>query len=179
MKRMPFLTLVFLLFGLTNVAFADDFFIFSDPSYSSTEAFDTAPGTLTLYVFHYPPPPDHVGFPTVGSELYIVPDGFTGVWLSDEALYSGGSGSSQTGWTTWYTFDNVGGPLVAVTYMTFGTSPPDSRLKLSSSWGPYPVIWIATQFSPQPAAGYDLLINPSNPTAVTPSTWGAVKALYR
>ena len=175
MKRMTFSTLVFLAFGLTNPAFADHFYIFSDAALTSTVAFDVAPGMLTVYVFHYPPPPDAIDA-TVGSEFHIVPDGFTGVWVSDQALHPGGSGSSQTGWTTVYDVD-VGGPLVAATYMTFGTSAPDSRLKLHSYWGPYPVTYAATVIGGQPAVGHDLLINPS-PTPVNVSTWGAIKALY-
>ena len=177
MKRLTLSTLAFLSFGVTNTAFAAHFYIFSDPSFSSMEAFDETPGTLTVYVMHYPPPPDNVGFQSVGSDFFLVPDGFTGVWLSDEALYPGGSGSSQTGWFTPYTLEiGVGGPLVAVTYMTFGTSAPDSHLKFSSIIGPYPATWEFGGYL-QPAVGHDLLINPS-PTPVNPSTWGAVKALY-
>jgi hypothetical protein len=153
--------------------------IYSDPAHTSKEAFDLAPGTLTVFVVHE----QATGANAVAFRI-AASDGFTGVWLSDTSDFFV-AGTSPTGVQVGY--QSCVGPTVLaleVTYTVFGTSDDCSYLEVAAHpdfdyGGPYIAVCVGY---PEVGHGGRLTINPNpscSPVPVEPSTWGRVKALYR
>jgi hypothetical protein len=159
---------------------SDQINIYSDANFTSKEALDNVPGTLTVFIVHEPTPW------TLATWFKITPsNGFTGMWLSETTPFLF-LGTSPTGIQIAYGTCLEGPTLVLeVTYSVFGTSEPCSYLEVGAHpemdcGGPYTEG--CPYFEMETGIGGRLTINPTpqcSPAPVEPSTWGRVKALYR
>jgi hypothetical protein len=164
---------------------SDQFNIYSDPAFTSKEAFDTAPATLTLFVVHENPVLADQG--RTYSEFRIVPSvGFTGVWLSETSPFPV-IGASPTGIQIGYSYCvSLPALVLEVTYAVFGTSEDCSYLDVvehpQNMFGEDVPVTVDCNFVYFSGTGGRLTVNPTAncpPVPVEPSTWGKVKALYR
>jgi hypothetical protein len=164
---------------------SDQVNIYSDPAFTSKEAFDTAPGTLTLFVVHENPVLPDQG--RTYSEFRITPSvGFTGVWLSETSPFPV-IGTSPTGIQIGYGYCVTLPALVLqVTYTVFGTSEDCSRLDVAEHpqniFAEDAPVTVDCNFEFLIGTGGRLTVNPTAncpPVPVESSTWGKVKALYR
>lgn len=159
--------------------FQHEISLYADPSHTTTDGYDLAPGVLSVFVVHETTPAASSG---VSSGFRIVSSpGFTGVWLSETPLYFF-EGTTPGGIALSYgACVQLPTRLVEVRYTVFGTSAECSYLEV----GAHPehgLVAIDCDFELIPATGGKLSINP-NPTCppvpVESTTWGKVKSLYR
>ncbi|MEE9268824.1 MAG: hypothetical protein V3V49_01035 [Candidatus Krumholzibacteria bacterium] len=151
--------------------------LYSDSLFTTSEASDTAPGILTVYVVHDKMTTGHV------SVEFMVSGGggFTGTWLDETVQQPVFVGSSPNGIRIAYNFClSPPNHVLTIRYFLSGTSATNSYLQVL----PHPeeptqqIIVQDCSFWLSPAAGGTLRVNPSVvPTEAT--TWGRIKALYR
>jgi hypothetical protein len=192
---MKYLLAIAALLALPQLATADQVGLFSEPTAYSCTVLDV-PGPSTLYVVH------RFSRGTNGSRFRIEPStGFTGTLLSVSSEYTIVSGDPLNGITMSYDPCMSGSIVVlSLTFMLDGTASPCSWLRTAahplSPDGEIDVFNCPSGRSPGDWGGvhviqgygfcYDLSADPDfpckpadPPVPVAPSTWGAVKSLYR
>ena len=152
--------------------------LYSDSLFTTSEASDTAPGILTVYVVHENArEPAHVGveFMVNGG------GGFTGTWLDETVPHPVFVGSSPNGIIIAYgTCLSPPQHVLTIRYVLSGTSATNSYLQVlpHSDEPTQRIIVVPCIGFRDPAAGGTLTVNRSVvPTEDT--TWGRIKALYR
>jgi hypothetical protein len=159
----------------------DQINMYSDAAFTSKEAVDVVPGTLTAYVVHERPHQTD----GIAATFKIAPSvGFTGVWLSESSPFLV-TGTSPNGIRIAYggCFD-LPVFLLEVSYTVFGTSEDCSYLAVVAAPGEDqrgPLV-VDCNFDLIVGTGGRLIINSTPqcpPVPVESSTWGRVKALYR
>jgi hypothetical protein len=159
---------------------SDQINIYSDPAFTSKEAFDLAPGMLTLYAVH-----EHASDRLTAAFMIAPSVGFTGVWLGETSPFST-IGMSPTGIRIAYgQCLDTPALILEVTYTVFGTSDDCSYLEVVEHPEEVcggPVFLDCPNFDTWFGTGGRLTVNPNEtctPIPIEPSTWGKVKALYR
>ncbi len=151
--------------------------LYSDSLFTTSEASDTAPGILTVYVVHdkMTTANGHVGtwFMVSGG------GGFTGTLLDETVPHPVFLGSSPSGIIIAFgTCLSQPQHLLTIRYVLSGTSATDSYLQVLPHPDDGRIIVEDCNFWNNPATGGALTVNPSVvPTEAT--TWGRIKALYR
>ena len=155
--------------------------IYADAAHLSTEAFDLAPGILTIYLVHEVH--EHLETAATSAAFQVFTSaGFTGVWLDDTTQFPH-TGSSPTGITIAY-LGCLPTPLniLEVRYTVFGTSAACSYVDV----GPHPdhgkINTHDCSQLPFPGVGARLTVNPNetcSPLPIESTTWGKIKSLYR
>ena len=153
--------------------------LYADSLWSTSEAFDTGPGILTVYVVHDNNP---TGDPHSAIWFKIeAAVGFTGVWITESSPHPTVVGTSPSGIAIGYAGPCVATPVhvLTITYALSGTSAPNSYIEVvanpDASSGLIETV---------PCVGFinycdggRLTINPTVPAGRT--TWGQIKATYR
>jgi hypothetical protein len=152
--------------------------LYADADHTSTEAFDLAPGTLTVFVVH------EGGSAGVAIAFKIAASpGFTGVWLSETSPFVWVFGTSPSGVEIGYAACVQPPVLVLeVKYTVFGTSEECSLLEVVGHPNHFGIDIALCQGINVYADGGRLTVNPTegcSPVPAEPSTWGKVKALYQ
>lgn len=189
MKRILLLPVVFLACGAcagpaaatVTPGSGGAFLMYADPTYTSWDLTDSGPSLQVVYIRH-----ELISCVT-GGRFKIEDHGYTGVWVSDDALGNEYAGNSQTGIALSY-----GGATVTpyavlnVTYLGSGTTPTCSYLIIVADPSEPDGVIAAVDCSNQKhaAAGGVLCVNPdveycNCQAAVEPTSWSRVKALYR
>ena len=154
--------------------------LYSDPGWSNTVAYDTVPGSLTVYVVH-----DHTidGWRAASFKIDSGA-GFTGVWVGETSPYTVTLGTSPTGIDIYYgSCTPLPTHLLTITYQTFGTSAACSYLE-SAPHPDRPEGYIVTTTCSGyhiPSESGRLFINPDSTCTQVPvrtTSWGSIKSLY-
>ncbi|MEE9269296.1 MAG: hypothetical protein V3V49_03460 [Candidatus Krumholzibacteria bacterium] len=152
--------------------------LYSESLFTTSEAADTAPGILTVYVVH-----DNALQPNHTSVMFMVNGGggFTGTWLDETSQHPVVVGSSPSGITIAYgTCLTAPHHVLTTRYVLFGTSATNSYLQVLGHPdvpGHQILVSLCVGMTATVAGG-TLTVNRSVvPTEAT--TWGRIKALYR
>lgn len=140
MKReLPIATFIVLIGFVSAWSDTGRISIFSDSLYTSSEAFDSIPGLLTLYVVLEE---TSGGITAVGSIRVTGGGGFTGVWLSETSPFPVVVGTSQDSVSVGASGCAFPPPhlLLTIVYSVFGTSANCSYVEGTASAGYVPCV---------------------------------------